>query len=135
MIESFQQKRSIAEKQALCESIIADYKAHRAEEEQKAVVESAMGDKIGELGDKLATLCESAAESESVDAKLESIVAKFNAGKEADQKLAALVESVKAPKAESAEQQVSAVEEKKAGIDAKLESIIADAKKKIAAAK
>ena len=159
VIESFQQKRSIAEKQALCESIIADYKAHRAEEEQKAVVESAMGDKIGELGDKLATLCESAAESESVDAKLESIVdgfkaakaketaskeldaklesivAKFNAGKEADQKLAALVESVKAPKTESAEQQVSAVEEKKAGIDAKLESIIADAKKKIAAAK
>lgn len=152
VVESYQHKRDLAEKQALCESIIANYNARKESEERKVVVESTMGDKIGELGDKLAAMCESQsgsdeldaklesivgdfkaakaneAASKDLDAKLESIVAKFAAGKEADKKLDAIVESVKTPKEVP-------VEAPKAGLDAKLESIIAEAKKKIAAAK
>ena len=152
VVESYQHKRDLAEKQALCESIIANYNARKESEERKAVVESTMGDKIDELGDKLAAMCEgqsgsdeldaklesivgdfkaakaNEAASKDLDAKLESIVAKFAAGKEADKKLDAIVESVKTPKEDP-------VEAPKAGLDAKLESIIAEAKKKIAAAK
>lgn len=151
VVESYEKKRAEAEKQALCESIIADYKARKASDERQAMVESTMKDKMAELGDKVATLCESTkasdtldakfesilgqfkerkaeeAASKALDAKLESILAKVTASKETDAKLAAIVESVKSPKE-------PAVEDKPA-LDAKLESIIAEAKQKIAAAK
>ncbi len=156
VVESFERKRDMAEKEALCESIIADYKARHEAEDRQAMVESTMGDKLSELGDKVAALCEStnktdaldakfesilgdfkaekAAEtaSQELDAKLESILAKVKADKEVDAKLSAIVESVKAPKAAAPEAAPAAP---KAGLDAKLESIIASAKQKIAAAK
>ena len=145
VVESYQQKRALAEKQALCESIIADYKARKESEERKAVVESTMGEKIGELGTKLAAMCESAEQPNDVDAqleaiinqykgnkeldaKLESIVNNFKASQETAKKLDTIVESVKAPAEAPAET-------KKSTLDAKLESIIANAKKKIAESK
>ena len=180
--EAYDRKRALAEKRALCESIISNYQENEAAKERKAVVESTMGEKISELGDKVATLCENASKdkgldaklesilnnvkkgktldakfesilagsnkpsipsssdvldakfesilgkvkaSKALDAKLESIVNKVSADKAVDAKLAAIVESVKAPKAAPA----------KAPLDAKLESIIASTKQKIAAAK
>lgn len=164
--EAYDRKRALAEKRALCESIISNYQENEAAKERKAVVESTMGEKISELGDKVATLCENASKdkdldakfesilnnakkgksvpsssdvldaklesilgkvkaSKVLDAKLESIVNKVAADKAVDAKLAAIVESVKAPKAAPA----------KAPLDAKLESIIASTKQKIAAAK
>ena len=151
VVESYERKRAIAEKQALCESIINGYKSRKAEEARQAMVESTMGEKISELGDKVSAMCESTAKAESLEAKFESILSKFKqekaeaeasknldaklesilektvASKEADKKLAAIVESVKTPAAPA--------EVKKDTLDAKLESIIADAKKKIAEAK
>ena len=156
VVESFERKRDMAEKEALCESIIADYKARHEAEDRQAMVESTMGDKLSELGDKVAALCESAQKTDTLDAKFESILGKFKAekaaeaasqdldakfesilagvkaDKEVDAKLAAIVESVKAPKAAAPKAAPAAP---KAGLDAKLESIIATAKKKIAAAK
>ncbi len=164
--EAYDRKRALAEKRALCESIISNYQENEAAKERKAVVESTMGEKISELGDKVATLCENASKDKdldakfesilnnakkgksvpsatdvldaklesilgkvkadkALDAKLESIVNKVSADKAVDAKLAAIVESVKAPKAAPA----------KAPLDAKLESIIASTKQKIAAAK
>ena len=180
--EAYDRKRALAEKRALCESIISNYQENEAAKERKAVVESTMGEKISELGDKVAALCENASKdkgldaklesilnnvkkgktldaklesiltgsnkpsaqsssdvfdaklesilgkvkaSKELDAKLESIVNKVSADKAVDAKLAAIVESVKAPKAAPA----------KAPLDAKLESIIASTKQKIAAAK
>ena len=176
VVESYERKRDMAEKEALCESIIADYKARHEAENRQAMVESTMGDKLSELGDKVAAICESAHKSDALDAKFESILGKIKAekagetasqtldakfesilgkfkaekaseaasqaldakfesilgkvrnDKAVDAKLAAIVESVKAPKA-------AAKAAPKAGLDAKLESIIATAKKKIAAAK
>jgi len=149
VVESYERKRAIAEKQALCESIIAGYKARKESEDRKNLVESTMGEKISELGDKMAAMLEGTESKDSLDAKFESILDKFGkdkaamkatekldaklesilskavADKEADRKLAAIVESVKNP----------APAAKKEGLDARLESIIADAKKKIAAAK
>ena len=156
VVESYEQKRSEAEKQALCESIIADYKARHETEDRQAMVESTMDEKLSELGDKVATLCESATKADALDAKFESILGQFKAekaseaasqaldakfesilskvknAKAVDAKLAAIVESVKAPKAAAPKAAPAAP---KAGLDAKLESIIATAKKKIAAAK
>lgn len=156
VVESYDQKRAESEKQALCESIIADYKARHETEDRQAMVESTMDEKLSELGDKVATLCESAAKADALDAKFESILGKFKAEKASeaasqaldakfesilskvkndkavDAKLAAIVESVKAPKAAAPKAAPAAP---KAGLDAKLESIIATAKKKIAAAK
>lgn len=156
VVESFERKRDMAEKEALCESIIADYKARHEAEGRQAMVESTMGDKLSELGDKVAALCESAQKTDTLDAKFESILGKFKAekaaeaasqdldaklesilagvkaDKEVDAKLAAIVESVKAPKAAAPKAAPAAP---KAGLDAKLESIIATAKQKIAAAK
>jgi hypothetical protein len=156
VVESYERKRDMAEKEALCESIIADYKARHEAEDRQAMVESTMGEKLSELGDKVATLCESAdkadaldakfesilgqfkaekaseAASQALDAKFESILAGVKADKEVDAKLAAIVESVKAPKAAAPKAAPAAP---KAGLDAKLESIIATAKQKIAAAK
>ena len=180
--EAYDRKRALAEKRALCESIISNYQENEAAKERKAVVESTMGEKISELGDKVAVLCENASKdkgldaklesilnnvkkgktldakfesilsgsnkpsissssdvfdaklesildkvkaSKALDAKLESIVNKVSADKAVDAKLAAIVESVKSPKAAPA----------KAPLDAKLESIIASTKQKIAAAK
>ena len=155
VVESYDQKRAESEKQALCESIIADYKARHENEDRQAMVESTMDEKLSELGDKVATLCESAAKADALDAKFESILGQFKAekaneaasqaldakfesilskvknDKAVDAKLAAIVESVKAPKAAPK----AAPAAPKAGLDAKLESIIATAKKKIAAAK
>ena len=151
----------MAEKEALCESIIADYKARHEAADRQAMVESTMGEKLSELGDKVATLCESATKSDTLDAKFESILGQFKAkkagetasqvldaklesilgkvknDKAVDAKLAAIVESVKAPKAATKAVPVTkaAPAAPKAGLDAKLESIIASAKKKIAAAK
>ena len=156
VVESYERKRDMAEKEALCESIIADYKARHEAEDRQAMVESTMGDKLSELGDKVAALCEGVqkpdtldtkfesilgnfkaekaaeAASQELDAKLESILAKVKADKEVDAKLASIVESVKAPKAAAPKAAPSAP---KADLDAKLESIIATAKQKIAAAK
>jgi hypothetical protein len=156
VVESFERKRDMAEKEALCESIIADYKARHEAEDRQAMVESTMGDKLSELGDKVAALCESAQKTDTLDAKFESILGKFKAekaaeaasqdldakfesilagvkaDKEVDAKLAAIVESVKDPKAAAPKAAPAAP---KAGLDAKLESIIATAKQKIAAAK
>ena len=180
--EAYDRKRALAEKRALCESIISNYQENEAAKERKTVVESTMGEKLSELGDKVATLCENASKdkgldaklesilnnvkkgktldaklesilngsnkpkvqssssvldaklesilgkvkaNKALDAKLESIVNKVAADKAVDTKLAAIVESVKAPKAAPA----------KAPLDAKLESIIASTKQKIAAAK
>ena len=109
VVESYERKRDMAEREALCESIIADYKARHEAADRQAMVESTMGEKLSELGDKVATLCESAAKSDTLDAKFESILGQF-----------------KAKKAGETASQV---------LDAKLESIIALAKKKIAAAK
>ena len=109
VVESYERKRDMAEKEALCESIIADYKARHEAADRQAMVESTMGEKLSELGDKVATLCESATKSDTLDAKFESILGQF-----------------KAKKAGETASQV---------LDAKLESIIASAKKKIAAAK
>ena len=155
VVESYERKRDMAEKEALCESIIADYKARHEAADRQAMVESTMGEKLSELGDKVATLCESATKSDTLDAKFESILGQFKAkkageaasqvldakfesilgkiknDKAVDAKLAAIVESVKAPKAATKAAPVSP----KSGLDAKLESIIASAKKKIAAAK
>ena len=155
VVESYERKRDMAEKEALCESIIADYKARHEAEDRQAMVESTMSDKLSELGDKVAAICESAHKSDDLDAKFESILGKFKAEKASeaasqaldakfesilgkvrndkavDAKLAAIVESVKAPKAAVK----AATAAPKAGLDAKLESIIATAKKKIAAAK
>ena len=168
--EAYDRKRALAEKRALCESIISNYQENEAAKERKAVVESTMGEKLSELGDKVATLCENASKdkgldaklesilnnakkdksvpsssdvldaklesilgkvkaSKALDAKLESIVNKVAADKAVDAKLAAIVESVKTPKA------VPAKAPAKAPLDAKLESIIASTKQKIAAAK
>lgn len=151
VVESYERKRDMAEKEALCESIIADYKARHEAEGRQAMVESTMGDKLSELGDKVSVLCESMDKSDALDAKFESILgnfktekaaeaaskeldakfeailAKVKADKEVDAKLSAIVESAKAPKATKAAAP-------KAGLDAKLESIIATAKQKIAAA-
>ena len=161
VVESYERKRDMAEKEALCESIIADYKARHEAADRQAMVESTMGEKLSELGDKVATLCESAAKSDALDAKFESILGQFKAkkagetasqvldaklesilskvknDKAVDAKLAAIVESVKAPKAATKAVPVTkaAPAAPKAGLDAKLESIIASAKKKIAAAK
>ena len=161
VVESYERKRDMAEKEALCESIIADYKARHEASDRQAMVESTMGEKLSELGDKVATLCESAAKSDALDAKFESILGQFKAkkagetasqvldaklesilgkvknDKAVDAKLAAIVESVKAPKAATKAVPVTkaAPAAPKAGLDAKLESIIASAKKKIAAAK
>lgn len=156
VVESYERKRDMAEKEALCESIIADYKARHEAEDRQAMVESTMGDKLSELGDKVAALCESAQKTDTLDAKFESILGNFKAEKAAetaskeldakfesilskvkndkavDAKLAAIVESVKAPKAAAPQAAPAAP---KAGLDAKLESIIASAKQKIAAAK
>ena len=156
VVESYERKRDMAEKEALCESIIADYKARHEAEDRQAMVESTMGEKLSELGDKVATLCESAAKADALDAKFESILGRFKTekanevasqaldakfesilskvknDKAVDAKLAAIVESVKAPKAAAPK---AAPASPKAGLDAKLESIIATAKKKIAAAK
>ena len=155
VVESYERKRDMAEKEALCESIIADYKARHEAEGRQAMVESTMGEKLSELGDKVATLCESSAKADALDAKFESILGKFKAEKDSeaasqaldaklesilskvkndkalDAKLAAIVESVKAPKAVDKDAPAAP----KAGLDAKLESIIATAKQKIAAAK
>ena len=155
VVESYERKRDMAEKEALCESIIADYKARHEAADRQAMVESTMGEKLSELGDKVATLCESATKSDTLDAKFESILGQFKAkkageaasqvldakfesilskvknDKAVDAKLAAIVESMKAPKAATKAAPVSP----KSGLDAKLESIIATAKKKIAAAK
>jgi hypothetical protein len=149
VVESYERKRDMAEKEALCESIIADYKARHEAEERQSMIESTMGEKLSELGDKVATLCESADKvdaldakfesilgqfktkkanevaSQALDAKLESILSKIKNDKTVDAKLAAIVESVKTPKTDTF----------KSGLDSKLESIIATAKKKIAAAK
>lgn len=161
VVESYERKRDMAEKEALCESIIADYKARHEAADRQAMVESTMGEKLSELGDKVATLCESATKSDTLDAKfesilgqlkakkagetasqvldakLESILGKVKNDKAVDAKLAAIVESVKAPKAATKAVPVTkaAPASPKAGLDAKLESIIASAKKKIAAAK
>lgn len=158
VVESYERKRDMAEKEALCESIIADYKARHEAADRQAMVESTMGEKLSELGDKVATLCESATKSDTLDAKFESILGQFKAkkagetasqvldaklesilgkvknDKAVDAKLAAIVESVKAPKAATKAVPVTKAAPK-AGLDAKLESIIASAKKKIAAAK
>ena len=155
VVESYERKRDMAEREALCESIIADYKARHEASDRQAMVESTMGEKLSELGDKVATLCESAAKSDALDAKFESILGQFKSKKASDiasqvldakfesilskvkndkavdAKLAAIVESMKAPKAATKAAPVSP----KPGLDAKLESIIATAKKKIAAAK
>ena len=155
VVESYERKRDMAEREALCESIIADYKARHEASDRQAMVESTMGEKLSELGDKVATLCESAAKSDALDAKFESILGQFKSKKASDTasqaldakfesilskvkndkavdaKLAAIVESVKAPKAATKAAPVSP----KSGLDAKLESIIATAKKKLAAAK
>ena len=155
VVESYERKRDMAEREALCESIIADYKARHEASDRQAMVESTMGEKLSELGDKVATLCESAAKSDTLDAKFESILGQFKTKKASDiasqvldakfesilskvkndkavdAKLAAIVESMKAPKAATKAAPVSP----KSGLDAKLESIIASAKKKIAAAK
>lgn len=161
VVESYERKRDMAEREALCESIIADYKARHEASDRQAMVESTMGEKLSELGDKVATLCESATKSDTLDAKFESILGQFKAkkagetasqvldaklesilgkvknDKAVDAKLAAIVESVKAPKAATKAVPVTkaAPAAPKAGLDAKLESIIATAKKKIAAAK
>ena len=161
VVESYERKRDMAEREALCESIIADYKARHEASDRQAMVESTMGEKLSELGDKVATLCESAAKSDTLDAKFESILGQFKtkkAGEAASQvldaklesilgkvkndkavdaKLAAIVESAKAPKAATKAVPVTkaAPAAPKAGLDAKLESIIASAKNKIAAAK
>jgi hypothetical protein len=151
VVESYERKRANAEKQALCESIIASYKARKDAENRKAVVESTMAEKIDELGDKMTAMCEGTKGSDSLDAKFESIIAKFSKDKadakvtkeldaklesilrkaaashEADKKLSAIVESVKSAADKAAP--------KKDALDAKLESIIANAKKKIAEAK
>lgn len=161
VVESYERKRDMAEKEALCESIIADYKARHEAADRQAMVESTMGEKLSELGDKVATLCESATKSDTLDAKFESILGQFKAkkagetasqvldaklesilgkvknDKAVDAKLAAIVESVKAPKAatKAVPATKAAPVSPKSGLDAKLESIIATAKKKIAAAK
>lgn len=155
VVESYERKRDMAEREALCESIIADYKSRHEAADRQAMVESTMGEKLSELGDKVATLCESAVKSDTLDAKFESILGQFKTKKASDTasqaldakfesilskvkndkavdaKLAAIVESVKAPKAAPK----AAPAATKSGLDAKLESIIATAKKKIAAAK
>lgn len=157
VVESYERKRDMAEREALCESIIADYKARHEASDRQAMVESTMGEKLSELGDKVATLCESAAKSDTLDAKFESILGQFKTKKASetasqaldakfesilskvkndkavDAKLAAIVESMKAPKAASVTKAAHVAP--KSGLDAKLESIIATAKKKIAAAK
>ena len=145
VVESYQQKRALAEKQALCESIIADYKARKESEKRKAVVESTMGEKIGELGTKLAAMCESAEQPNDVDAQLEAIVNQYKGNKELDAKLESIVNNFKASqetakKLDTIVESVKApaeapAETKKSTLDAKLESIIANAKKKIAEAK
>lgn len=155
VVESYERNRESAEKQALCESIIADYQARRNAENRQVMVESTMNTKIAELGDKVTALCENETQpdtldakfesilsnfkekkeeenaSKTLDAKLESILAKVKSDKEIDKKLGAIVESVKTSKA--SEQKAPAPEQ--SGLDAKLESIIATAKQKIAAAK
>ena len=144
VVESYERKRAIAEKKALCESIIEGYKARKNADDRKAMVESVMGDKISELGEKVAVMCEShdrtaeldakfesiidrfvkdkkeADKGRQLNAKLESILAKASADRETDRKLGAIVESVK---------------NANGGLDARLESIIANAKKRIASAK
>ena len=148
VVESYERKRDMAEKEALCESIIADYKARHEAEDRQAMVESTMGEKLSELGDKVATLCESVAKadaldtkfesilgrfktekanevaSQALDAKFESILSKVKNGKAVDAKLAAIVESVKAPKAATKAAPVSP----KSGLDAKFESILSKVK-------
>ena len=156
--EAYDRKRALAEKRALCESIIANYQEGEAAKDRQIKVESTMNEKISELGDKVATLCESAMSngvskstnvldaklesilnhvksSKTLDAKLESILGKVKADRDIDAKLAAIVESVKTPKTvpEAAHQTTETAP--KATLDAKLESIIANAKQKIAAAK
>ena len=46
VVESYERKRDMAEKEALCESIIADYKARHEAEDRQAMVESTMGEKL-----------------------------------------------------------------------------------------
>lgn len=147
VVESFQRKRDDADKQALCESIIANYMASQEAAEQKAQLESVtMAEKIGELGEKVVGLYGAKTD---LDAKLESILdgymaakAKEDESKALDAKLESIVNDYvnanvdKAPEPEPAPAVVeSAKVPEKSALDAKLESIIAETKAKMAAAK
>lgn len=153
VVESYQKQRELDKRTALCESIIAEYRANEAKkEEKKAQMESTMQEKLSELGSKLVSEYQKKAESKmeanesKLDAKLESIVSNFS--KKAEEKksidaLSAKLESIvakidaKKPEAvmESATAPSDKEVQKKDALDAKLESIIANAKKKMAEAK
>ena len=153
VVESYQKQRELDKRTALCESIIAEYRANEAKkEEKKAQMESTMQEKLSELGNKLVSEYQKKAEAKmeanesKLDAKLESIVSNFS--KKAEEKksidaLSAKLESIvakidaKKPEAvmESATAPADKEAQKKDALDAKLESIIANAKKKMAEAK
>ena len=153
VVESYQKQRELDKRTALCESIIAEYRANEAKkEEKKAQMESTMQEKLSELGSKLVSEYQKKAEAKmeadesKLDAKLESIVSNFS--KKAEEKksidaLSAKLESIvakidaKKPEAvmESATAPADKEAQKKDALDAKLESIIANAKKKMAEAK
>ena len=153
VVESYQKKRSLEERSALCESIIENYRKQHAQDKadaHKAKMESAMTSKLAELGNKVAEKAEAKMESDmsKLDAKLESIVGKYSrtvAEKKAADKLSAKLESIVdrvskeqglSKKLDSILESASApkVEPAKDPLDAKLESIIATAKQKIASA-
>lgn len=134
--EAYDRKRALAEKRALCESIISNYQENEAAKERKAVVESTMGEKLSELGDKVATLCENASKDKGLDAKLESILNNVKKGKSVpsssdvlDAKLESILGKVKASKALDAklESIVNQVAADKA-VDAKLAAIVESVK-------
>ncbi len=153
VVESYQKQRELDKRTALCESIIAEYRANEAKkEEKKAHMESTMQEKLSELGSKLVSEYQKKAEAKmeanesKLDAKLESIVSNFS--KKAEEKksidalsakLESIVAKIDAKKPEAVMESVKAPADKEAqkkdALDAKLESIIANAKKKMAEAK
>lgn len=154
VVESYQKKRSLEERSALCESIIENYRKQHAQDKadaHKAKMESAMTSKLAELGNKVAEKAEAKMESDmsKLDAKLESIVGKYSktvAEKKAADKLSAKLESIVdrvskeqglSKKLDSILESASApkVEPAKETLDAKLESIVADAKPEVKPAK
>ena len=157
VVESYQKKCSLDERSALCESIIDNYRKNHAAaktDDHKAKMESVMTSKLTELGNKVAETASAKMESivgkynktvaekkaaDNLSAKLESIVARVSKEQGLSQKLDSILESASVPaeepKLESAAPEVKPeVAPAKDPLDAKLESIITNAKQKIAAA-
>ena len=75
--EAYDRKRALAEKRALCESIIANYQEGEAAKDRQIKVESTMNEKISELGDKVASMVESSSRAKA-EAILENATKAFN---------------------------------------------------------